>query len=200
MEEASKTRLYSTTFNLNDNSLLLVTTTLRFPLWTRKEYWVATAKYSLGGQKVESAWGSSTWWLSHITVTKESKTQIILTQHYFFFYPFKTEEKQHPRRKSNKIWQMTSLLMKLRFFWLHNTWALKQKKMKPYASGTQTSQNIRITQALQGDIIRHLHLLCILKDYLLQIATQKIWQRCNQLLLKTGEKLLFLHHSLPKPE
>ena len=36
-----------------------------------------------------------------------------------------------------------------------------KKKLKCYTSGTQTNQNRYISSALQGEIIWHLHLLCM---------------------------------------
>ena len=56
-------------------------------------------------------------------------------------------------------------------------------KLKPYASRTQTSQNTLILLALQGDIFRHLHRMCILKII--------IWSWPNCMLLTTFKKLFF---------
>ena len=56
---------------------------------------------------------------------------------FLSFYSFETDEKAVPYETSNKIWQVTSLWLKLRVFWQHKIWALKQKKLKPYAGGTQ---------------------------------------------------------------
>ena len=44
--------------------------------------------------------------------------KLILIQHFFSFNSFVTEEKAAPRRTSNRIWQITSLWLKLRVFWL----------------------------------------------------------------------------------
>ena len=41
---------------------------------------------------------------------------------FLSFYSFENDKKRHPRRTSNNIWQMTSLWMKLRIFWLHEIW------------------------------------------------------------------------------
>ena len=67
-------------------------------------------------------------------------------------------------------------------------------KLKSCLGGIQTKKNTHILPGLQEGIFRHHHLLFILK-WLFSAAGNLYEQMRNRLLPKTGEKLLFPHHS-----
>ena len=100
-----------------------------------KVEWEAVAN---GGQKIKQAWGSSTWWISHISAAKDHNPQLILIQNIFLVsIILKQRKKQYPRKTSNNILQMTRLSLKLRGFW-----PLLQKWNSGYAGGTQNTRQL----------------------------------------------------------
>ena len=173
MEKACERRLYSTnfTFNLNNNSLLLITTTVD-PLST---FCLNSKRRLRSCYKLRSKGIPCVRLVNAVTLLHISRQRAFIENIFLVSILFKKWIKQHPSRTRSKIWKMTSLWLKLRVFCLHEIWVLKRNNMKPYAGGTQTSQNTRISLALQGDIIWHLH-RCNLKDYFLKLATWKIWK------------------------
>ena len=119
--------------------------------------------------------------------------QLILIQKYFLVsILLKQRKNQHPKRTSTKIWQL-KILLKLRVFWLHKIWALKQNKLKLLAEQVQKSASHQLCKEISFGIT----IFCTFKKcYFLKLATWKNRQKHSCPLSKIGEKLLFLHHNL----
>ena len=119
--------------------------TFRFPFWTQRES------------------RNCCKWRPTYQLPKSPKPQSSTNFEPNFFSVsilLKLRKNQYPSRK---IWQVTSLWLKLRFF-LHEIWALKQKKIK-------SLMLVELKYVKIPAIFARRYLLCILKDYFLKLAT-----------------------------
>ena len=108
----------------------------------------------------------------------------------------KQRKNQHPRRTTNKIWQMTSL--RLKFF--GNT-KCKHSSKRSWNLMLMELKQVKIPVSLQlcKEISFVIFIFCALWKII--FWTWESWKKHNRLLPpKTGEHLLFLHHNLWKPE
>ena len=169
--------------------MLLVTTVvdIRYQLsifffWTQREGWEAAANV---GQKVQ-----------HDAHTYQQRVQNHNSQKIFLDFLLKQRKNQHPRRTTNKIWQMTSL--RLKFF--GNT-KCKHSSKRSWNLMLMELKQVKIPVSLQlcKEISFVIFIFCALWKII--FWTWESWKKHNRLLPpKTGEHLLFLHHNLWKPE
>ena len=104
--------------------------------------------------------------ISHQRMENHNPKLILIQKSFLVSILLKHRKKRHSGRTSNKIWQMTSLWLKLRVNWLHETRALNQKS---WSFMLVELKQVKIPASRQL-IIRHLYFKGILNDYFLKLG------------------------------